>query len=29
MLALPGQIEHERFAGGGLSVAETCDQQNT
>ncbi len=29
MLALPRQIEHQRFASRGLSVAKTCYQQNT
>src|SRR5450631_272155 len=29
MLALPGQIEHQRFASGGLSMTKTRYQQNT
>jgi hypothetical protein len=29
MLALPRQIEHQRFASGSLGLTKTCDQQNT
>jgi hypothetical protein len=29
MLALPRQIEHQRFASGSLCVAKICYKQNT